>query len=447
MKRGNIVYNNDKAENILNEKGLRYEAKYEYIGQNRMVYSLSTSHVEKTHEVSSYSYDALGRRTLTTSVTGEAIRTLYDGRSFEVIREGEAFRDGSFTTRSSYSGVLENDTGMMQSNQATGERYRWIGDSSNGRITNEDSYTVTGSRYESRGVTLYGKGEAVAMSSSTGSRTMYLGKDIMGSVRTVTVDTGTLEERYEYDAFGQPYKGDLSGGMNLGYTGKPYNKATGLYNYGYRDYKPQAARFTTMDPIRDGNNWFAYVNNDPVNWWDPWGLEGWFNTGGFGDNYSGVTGANEPTHLGKDHVYQDSNGNNITVGQPVYSHTDGTVETGYRDDIGNYVRVTSPEGFRDDYFHLATTTVESGANIEAGQQVGTAGSTGTDTAHLHEARSYPEGQAPEGLETIDRYGRSYVEPPDTPAAPPVTPAPPTPQTSIDDLSASVANSSQRNKNY
>jgi hypothetical protein len=45
----------------------------------------------------------------------------------------------------------------------------------------------------------------------------------------------------------------------------------GLYNYnhGYRDYKPETARFTTVDPVRDGANWFAYVNNDPVNWVDP----------------------------------------------------------------------------------------------------------------------------------------------------------------------------------
>jgi RHS repeat-associated protein len=72
--------------------------------------------------------------------------------------------------------------------------------------------------------------------------------------------------------FGVPYEGDLNGGMNLGYTGKPYDVVTGMYNYGYRDYKPEAARFTTEDPVRDGANWFAYVNNDPVNWVDLWGL-------------------------------------------------------------------------------------------------------------------------------------------------------------------------------
>jgi uncharacterized protein RhaS with RHS repeats len=46
----------------------------------------------------------------------------------------------------------------------------------------------------------------------------------------------------------------------------------GLYNYGFRDYQPAVARFTTVDPIRNGNNWFCYVNNDPVNYVDLWGL-------------------------------------------------------------------------------------------------------------------------------------------------------------------------------
>jgi RHS repeat-associated protein len=69
-----------------------------------------------------------------------------------------------------------------------------------------------------------------------------------------------------------PYIGDFTNGVGLGYTGKPYDTVTGMYNYGYRDYAPEVARFTTIDPIRDGANWFAYVNNDPINWVDLWGL-------------------------------------------------------------------------------------------------------------------------------------------------------------------------------
>ena len=52
-----------------------------------------------------------------------------------------------------------------------------------------------------------------------------------------------------------------------------------MYSYG----EPVSARFTTIDPIRDGSNWFCYVVNDPVNYVDPFGLSAsdskWTNNG------------------------------------------------------------------------------------------------------------------------------------------------------------------------
>jgi RHS repeat-associated protein len=270
-----------------------------------MTYSEVTNHAEKTYSVNMYAYDALGRRTLTQGAAGQAMRTVYDGGSFEVIREGETFRDLSLTTKYSSSAQARGGS-LLQSNQPTGERYRWIAEGG-ATAAAGDGYSVEGGRYGARGVTLYGRGEAVAVSysSSAGSRSSYLGKDVMGSVRSATGDLGGVEERYEYDAFGKPYKGDLSGGMNLGYTGKPYDTATGLYNYGFRDYKPQAARFTTADPIRDGNNWFAYVNNDPVNWIDPWGLSvseniNWNNTPIFVNDVGITITATAPTYFTQD---------------------------------------------------------------------------------------------------------------------------------------------------
>ena len=79
-----------------------------------------------------------------------------------------------------------------------------------------------------------------------------------------------------YDIFGSPYQKTGSflatDSLNFGYLGKPYNADTELYDYGFRDYSPEIARFNTVDPIRDGRNWFSYVVNDPVNFVDLWGL-------------------------------------------------------------------------------------------------------------------------------------------------------------------------------
>jgi RHS repeat-associated protein len=276
VSKGTIRYVYDADGNLVREQGPRKEASYQYSGRNRMEYAEVTDAAGGERVRSEYRYDGLGRRTLAGEEGGETLRVLYDGMSFEAVREGPSYRDGQLTGRSAsgQSGGAAN-TGTGQPNTATGERYRWLSEGEAGRTRGTE--TAAGGRtgrYEGIKVTLYGNGEAVAVSRSTGSGSgpVYLGKDIVGSVRSTTNGTGALEERYEYDVFGTPYRGDLTGGMNLGYTGKPYDAKTGLYDYGYRDYQPGTARFTTADPVRDGSNWFAYVNNDPVNWVDPWGL-------------------------------------------------------------------------------------------------------------------------------------------------------------------------------
>jgi RHS repeat-associated protein len=267
------------------------------------------------------------------------MRTLYDGHGFEEIRSGVTFADGIFTTKFA-TGIVrpveKRDEGM---------RYRWLGTDTGNEGIDEETGAVA-VRYTGIQAVLYGKGEAVGLNrtSSTGNRggSVYLGKDVLGSVRSTTGEYGTLEERYEYDAFGKPYKGDLGNGMNLGYTGKPYDAATGLYNYGYRDYKPEAARFTTMDPVRDGSNWFAYVNNDPVNWVDPWGLE---------NAYFIYTYTNSPkdqkmkkferNSINDDIKYLEKNGLSVTV-----------IESGTKQDINDALNdpesiivVTSGHGY------------------------------------------------------------------------------------------------------
>ncbi len=48
--------------------------------------------------------------------------------------------------------------------------------------------------------------------------------------------------------------------------------STGLQLLGHRYYDPAVGRFLTPDPIKDGRNWFAYCENNPLTAADPEGL-------------------------------------------------------------------------------------------------------------------------------------------------------------------------------
>ena len=87
----------------------------------------------------------------------------------------------------------------------------------------------------------------------------------------MTNQWGSPLRTFDYDVFGNPLQ-DRPERFRHGFTGKEYDSWTGLYNYGFRDYAPVLGRFTTVDPVQDGHNWYAYVNSDPVSWLDPWGL-------------------------------------------------------------------------------------------------------------------------------------------------------------------------------
>jgi YD repeat-containing protein len=163
VSRGDIKLTYDKDGNVVSEKGLRYEAKYEYNGQNRMTYS-ETAKAGGRKTISRYAYDGLGRRTVEREDGGETMRTLYDGLGFEEIRRGVTFVDGSFTTR--YA------TGIVRPAEKRDEgiRYRWLGPDTESGI-DEDAGTAA-VRYTRIQAVLYSRGEAVGMNrtASTGSR-------------------------------------------------------------------------------------------------------------------------------------------------------------------------------------------------------------------------------------------------------------------------------------
>ena len=117
--------------------------------------------------------------------------------------------------------------------------------------------------------------------SHTDAERHYFGKDHLGSVRAVTNRWGSPLYMFDYDVFGTPlqdrperFRHGFTGNRQRKLQGKEYDNWAGLYDYGFRDYASMLGRFTTVDPVQDRHNWYTYVNSDPVDWIDLWGLKG-----------------------------------------------------------------------------------------------------------------------------------------------------------------------------
>lgn len=79
-----------------------------------------------------------------------------------------------------------------------------------------------------------------------------------------------------YDSFGNMKQHGNKVKQPYTYTGREWDRETGLYYYNARYYDPEMGRFISEDPIgfNGGDvNLYAYVGNNPVNFVDPWGLE------------------------------------------------------------------------------------------------------------------------------------------------------------------------------
>jgi murein DD-endopeptidase MepM/ murein hydrolase activator NlpD len=74
-----------------------------------------------------------------------------------------------------------------------------------------------------------------------------------------------------------------------------------------------------------------------------------------------------------------------STGEIAIATGDGIVlETGFKKDIGNYIKIQHKYGFQSIYGHLSKIKVKEGNKIEKNQIIGLVGATGTVTGpHLH----------------------------------------------------------------
>ena len=105
----------------------------------------------------------------------------------------------------------------------------------------------------------------------------FYGYDGHGNVRYLTGNTGTITDRYTYDAFGMPVTTVGATPNSFLYSGEQYDGALGAYYLRARYYNPATGRLLAMDPYEGEPSdpvtlhKYSYAQNDPVNVIDPTG--------------------------------------------------------------------------------------------------------------------------------------------------------------------------------
>ena len=99
--------------------------------------------------------------------------------------------------------------------------------------------------------------------------------NIRGDVIQLLNYSGEVVKTYDYDAYGNELTRDLSDENPFRYCGEYYDTETGLVYLRARYYDPSIGRFTSVDPAKDGLNWYSYCDNNPVMRIDPKG-EAWY---------------------------------------------------------------------------------------------------------------------------------------------------------------------------
>ncbi|HLE79638.1 MAG TPA: RHS repeat-associated core domain-containing protein, partial [Candidatus Limnocylindrales bacterium] len=98
--------------------------------------------------------------------------------------------------------------------------------------------------------------------------------DALGSALMLTDSAGALATRYTYAPFGRTAAEGVSSGNPFQYTGRENDGLAGLYYYRARYYYPGLGRFISEDPFQlAAGNLYAYVENSPLRFRDPFGLE------------------------------------------------------------------------------------------------------------------------------------------------------------------------------
>jgi RHS repeat-associated protein len=280
-------YTYDPASNVLTrtDNGVTTTFGYDDIGQ-------LTSESRPGYSAT-YSYDKNGNR-LTRSVNGVTEVYAYDDadKLLNIKVNGVVVKSFSYDLAGRTTGITDpgGTTSLVYDYE---DRVTSI--SRPGMTTNTFAYNGFGARVgktDSGGTTTFLRsGTSVVapvvsvsgaesatftpgISERRGTDSRFYHGDIKNFVEQ-TNDQGNIVSSQQYDAFGNlvsssgTWNGPFAYGGKFGYQ---TDGDTTLHLLGHRYYDSTTGRFLSRDPIKDGRNWYAYSDNEPIGLSDPAGM-------------------------------------------------------------------------------------------------------------------------------------------------------------------------------
>ena len=132
---------------------------------------------------------------------------------------------------------------------------------------------------DNNGLTKYYYAGSRLVAKKDSSGTFWYHQDQLGSTRIITVQQGSVAQRYSYRPFGEKEKSSATFANSIDFTGQRTDDEISLVYMNGRYYDPWLARFISADPIipdvinPQALNSYSYVYNNPLLFTDPTGYE------------------------------------------------------------------------------------------------------------------------------------------------------------------------------
>jgi len=262
---------------------------YSYNSVNQLTIEKVTNDPNGHNTTTEYSYDAVGNL-VSKSVDGVEISYTYNANDQLTDQDGESFNyddNGNLITQgdTTYSYNAQNQLIRVTTPTSTIE-YSY--DANNNRITksinnqtthylvdNNTRYAQVINESNATDTISYTYGNDL-INHTTNSSTYYYHTDALGSTRSLTNSSSTLEESYNYTPYGKLLDSNATKTKFL-YTGEFFDSESDNYYLRARYYNPNTTRFISRDSY-DGTannpitlNHYAYGNSNPTMFVDPSG--------------------------------------------------------------------------------------------------------------------------------------------------------------------------------